>query len=1056
MWRLLIAPRQTTMRHSVTLTNGAKNVSLQKASPMRLTDSKGTAEQVQSKLIGRQMQLLSRARYFSSHDREETVPPRIKAWLDRKSQIEISTKAPAKEILLSSGDLLVDEFTKDNPLWLDGVLNELKHQVPVGKMSERIYNCTHTVMRWLRSRGDSAQKVEDLLRRLIEEEDHGMGRRVTSVCFSLALDAWAKEKSSDAPQRAENLLQLMHARHEHDSTRPVPLERHVSQVIVAWSYSSLPYAPQRAEQLLKWMEGYGGKFAPSVHAYTSTIHAYAQHGMAEDAERILRIMEDRLKDDPKGAVRPNVITFSAVINAWANSGKGEYGAQKAEHVCARLEEWYNSLGDECLRPNVKLLGVLMHAWVKSNSPENVERVFRKMHALRADLSETERSHPSNQITCFPYNLLIEAWAGSGNPKNAENVLNGMLDRVTRGDKDAVVPNNVSWTLVARGWGKIGNMKRTEFFLKRMHKRYIAGDESAKTSLACYNSLLLAYGKQKKDARKGAAEKAQHLIEWMEEQAKNGMPHLHPNVISYGLVIHAWRGSGDKRAGRAVLQLLHNMEKHLILPGKASDVEDSICTTYEEALATIAKGNETSTHLEVLNLLHHMEALDKEGSMGSILSNKCYHTTLMSCAWSPSFDGEELAEEILRRMEESTNSEYHPFTKSYDAVISGWARSSKKEAPARAYSIFQRMQERAAKEDTSDRQPSDRTYNHLLVACLKNPSPETARIAHEILETMKRGNRNGLKNCVPCPNSFRKLFGTASFENRDRVSAIPVEDMIQRMEESQAYEEGDIKFLASCYFYAFTVWSWSVDPDAVLHTDKLWKRVKRSKGCSPTVECFNAVLRTYASNPDEAKPTKAEAMLRQMETDFLTGYINWCPDSRSYNNVIDLWAKSKLPSAPEQAFQLLERMVARHEELGTDHVKPNRHAYAGVLLACALTPAQNECKKLHLFNLAVRTFNHLREKSYCEPDPMLYNRLLMCATYHAPNEQARAKMTKHIFSLCCRDGCLDGRILKHYWDVAPKQDRLKLLSIKGDKVKKLSDLPQEWSVNAKSTRSSSIS
>ena len=148
------------------------------------------------------------------------------------------------------------------------------------------------------------------------------------------------------------------------------------------------------------------------------------------------------------------------------------------------------------------------------------------------------------------------------------------------------------------------------------------------------------------------------------------------------------------------------------------------------------------------------------------------------------------------------------------------------------------------------------------------------------------------------------------------------------------------------------------------------------------------------------------------------------------------------------------MDTSYKTHGMDHVKPNRHSYATVLLACALTPAPENDQKLRHFKIAVRTFNHLREHKHCEPDPSLYNRLLMCATYLAPDEKMRVKMTKHIFSLCCRDGHLDGRILKHYWQVAPTEDRQQLLGRDSDKVK-LSELPQEWSIKAKKDPSNLI-
>lgn len=929
-------------------------------------------------------------------------------------------------------------------------MNEIKFEVPVGFMSEPIRNLCHTLMRWLRTQGDSAQIVEDLLLRLIEEEDTGGSRRVNSVVFALAIDAWAKQANSrNAPQRAEALLQLMQDRHDGNPLRPPPRASHVSQVLAAWSFSSLSHAPQRAEQLLKWMEDERDRFPASVYSYTSVVHAYAKHGKAEDAERVLRAMEARLKEDPKGAIRPNVITFTSVINAWANAGQGLRGAHMAEAARERLEDWHRTLKDDDLRVNVKLLSTLMQAWARSDSPDqgkNTERIWKDLLTLRASLSETERNEPPNQLTVHPYNGLMEAWSRSGHPEKADKVLNDMLDKVANGDKNAVAPSNASWTIVAHGWARQGDVKRTEGILKQMQAQYSAGDNSAKLNIAVYNALLLAWNKRKETR---AATQAQRLLDWIEEQAEKGATDLRPNEISYGLVISSWRKGRNEVASKMVLQNLQRMESSL-KNNRSGAV--SVGLTYEVALAAISEGPADNKHVEVLKLLHHIEALHDDGSMGQILTNHCYHIAIASIAWSPTRDGEELAEDILCRMEASPSSEFQPRKKSYDAAITAWARSFKSEAPARAYAILQRMEERA-KEANEHYHPSSKTYNYILAACSSSTSPEASEIAHTVLEKMKEDNRKGYKGMRPSDGTFKLVFGD-EFDKRETVTAIAVEEMIQRMEDSGEHDDADSSFRLGCYVYALTVWGWSVDPEAATRAERLWERMNRSTDISPDLKCFSALLRAYANNAEKINPGIADEMLRKMERDYSDGILDWRPDSTCYDCLIDMWAKSKQAGAPQRAFNLLERMDTIYKKHGTDHIKPNRHSYAGVLLACALTPAPDDGRKLHHFNIAVRAFNHLREHKYCEPDRSLYNRLLMCATYLAPDKKMQIKMTKHVFSLCCRDGHLDRRILKHYWDVAPTEDRQKLLGRDGAQVE-LSELPQEWSINARKDHSNTI-
>jgi hypothetical protein len=404
------------------------------------------------------------------------------------------------------------------------------------------------------------------------------------------------------------------------------------------------------------------------------------------------------------------------------------------------------------------------------------------------------------------------------------------------------------------------------------------------------------------------------------------------------------------------------------------------------------------------------------------------------------------------MEASPNPNFHPRKRSYDAAIVAWARSFKREAPARAFAILQRLEERA-KEAGERYHPSGETCNYILAACSACTSKEASEIAHVVLEKMKEDNKKGYKDMRPRAGTLKVLFGD-EFDHRETMAANGVEGMIQRMEDAHEHDVGDVKFRLDCYLYALTVWGWSVDPEAVIHAERLWERMNRSTDIAPSLQCFNALLRVYANNAEHINPGKADKMLKQMELDYSTGKLDWRPDSTSYDWLIETWARSKGEGAPQSAFNLLERMDTSYQTNGTDHVKPNRHTYATVLLACALTPAPDDGRKLHHFNIAVRAFNHLRQHKHCEPDRSLYNRLLMCATYLAPDKETQVKMTKHIFSLCCRDGHLDRRILKHYWNVAPTEDRRQLLGRDGDEVK-LSELPQEWSVNAKKDRSNAI-
>lgn len=949
---------------------------------------------------------MSRRQQQTQSRRRGMYPPNIQSWFDQKSPVELSIQGhdKSREALRTHQEKVLDELTKNDPEWLERVIHEIRHEVEVGQMPEPVRHLCHTLMKWLRTRGFMAQIVEDVLHRLLQEEDASRGLVVNQAFFSIAIDAWVRQSNitRDAPRRAEALFQLMQDRYkENPKSRTKPRASHVAQVLAAWSNSTLAHAPQRAEQLLEWMESKDNRFSPSVFAYNSVIQAYARHDRPQDAERILRLLEDRFRNDPENAVRPNVRSFKSVMEAWALSGQGERGAYLAEAVRKRLNDLYKAYPYKDLKPNVDILVSLMDAWAKSYSPreeEKVEELWNEIVTLHASLSDEERKLSANQITEYPYKYRMEAWGKIGKPEKAEEILNSMLERVAAGDKNAIVPSRMSWTTVAHGWAQKGKVKRAEDMLKRLH------EHGAERSVVIYNALLLAWVKSKDPT---AANKAHRLLDWMEEQANNGMEELRPNEVSYNLVLSAWRASRQKHiAGTKVNGLLDRMEAYLETHPVQS--RTAVSYAYEGALATVARGGEDDTHLKVIQLLQRIEAIHKSKTVGPVLTNNFYHLAVASCAWAPTRDGEELAEDILRRMEASPHVEFQPKRRTYEASIAAWARTFKDEAPARAYAIFKRLEERA-QEDLPDNpyKPTQKIYNFLLVACLVSRAPEAEGIAHELLEKIAEKRKNGDETISLSPNVIKALFADA-FDRRDNISSIPVEDMITKIEAfGTVGGPVDEKFLLDCYSFALTILGWSTSNDAADRAGKLWQRMNVSRYVSPNLKCFNELMYAYSNDmdrkdSDKTSPYKAEALLRKAERDFSTGAIDWRPNTLGYDNVIEIWAKSKVDGAPDRAFQLLERMDIIYKKFGSDRVKPSASTYGMVLLACANTPAKSDEKKLHHFNIAVRAFNHLQESDYCKPDRTLYNRLLMCAIYLAPDRKTRVKMTRHIFTLCCSE------------------------------------------------------
>ena len=97
------------------------------------------------------------------------------------------------------------------------------------------------------------------------------------------------------------------------------------------------------------MESFDG-IEPNDVSYTSVVVGWTNSedpDAAIKAEKILWRME-RLYQSGRELVKPNVITFSAVINAYSKRGD----AKKAERLLQKMQQNYEKDMDLCMKPNV--------------------------------------------------------------------------------------------------------------------------------------------------------------------------------------------------------------------------------------------------------------------------------------------------------------------------------------------------------------------------------------------------------------------------------------------------------------------------------------------------------------------------------------------------------------------------------------------------------------------------------------------------------------------------------------------------------------------------------
>mmetsp|Transcript_9875 Transcript_9875/g.14278 ORF Transcript_9875/g.14278 Transcript_9875/m.14278 type:complete len:112 (+) Transcript_9875:275-610(+) len=101
----------------------------------------------------------------------------------------------------------------------------------------------------------------------------------------------------------------------------------------------------------------------------------------------------------EGDVKPNTISFTSVIDAWANSGD-KRGPSRAEQIMRKMDE-LSKLGDQDLRPNTKTFNAVINAYVKSGDKGSTSKV-KQLLAEMEQRSKKENNLKPNTVTHIQY------------------------------------------------------------------------------------------------------------------------------------------------------------------------------------------------------------------------------------------------------------------------------------------------------------------------------------------------------------------------------------------------------------------------------------------------------------------------------------------------------------------------------------------------------------------------------------------------------------------------------------------------------------------------------
>ncbi|KAB2606529.1 pentatricopeptide repeat-containing protein [Pyrus ussuriensis x Pyrus communis] len=226
-------------------------------------------------------------------------------------------------------------------------------------------------------------------------------------------------------------------------------------------------------------------FQTNIRDYSILIDAHAKENHLEDAERILKKMNEN-------GIVPDILTTTSLVHMYSKVGNLD-GAKQA----------FESLRSQGFKPDVKVYNLMIMAYVNAGQPKFGESLMREMEAR--DIK------PTKEI----FMTLLRSFAQQGDIGGAGRIANIMQFAGSQ-------PTLESCTLLVEAYGKAGDPDQARSNFDYMMKVGHRPDDR------CTASMLAAYEK------KNLLDKALNLLTQLE---KDG---FEPGVATYSVLID-WLG-----------------------------------------------------------------------------------------------------------------------------------------------------------------------------------------------------------------------------------------------------------------------------------------------------------------------------------------------------------------------------------------------------------------------------------------------------------------------------------------------------------------------------------
>jgi len=786
-----------------------------------------------------------------------------------------------------------------------------------------------------------AQQIHDGMMDMYKRSDDPSRITPSTVSFNTMLNAWAKSMDPEAVDKAEQLFEEM-LELDDDVARPDVLT--FSTLMDVYSKSAGDDAVERAESIFQFMNTLGVQ--RNVYTFSALQNVYARSGRPDASEQCQRILDRMIQQYKNGDVfaKPNCINYNAVLCAMSRT-KTKASAQRAYAFLQKMERPDVDGGFD-VEPDRLSYALAILACARNPDAvygaERSEKLLLKMET-RARKEAKRRKEissaapPSVTLDLESFNVVLLAISKSRTPdavRRTIRIVKRMEKYANDGDTD-IMPNTRSWNAILHSMSRsqtklIGEGEKAEQILNHMSDLYRRGTTNAKPDAYSFAAVLSTYQKLE---TVNATERADEIVRYMEELYGRGELDSHPDTVHYSILCATWVKSGDPRAASRVVDILSRMKQkdRAGIPNVRPNTR-----TYNSCLDILCRSGETDKAEE---LLYHMLALAKTGDQDA-----------------------------------------SPDAFSFNAVISGFARSRKPGAGQRAESILYRFVEFS--EEFPDVRPDIRSFTHIIAHYSRAKNmPDSPYRAENVLNQLISMFRSGHKHLSPNVYAFTTVMDAYASQKH---------------------------------------------PDSGEYAERLVRNMRKLKkdynatDLEVNTGVMNTVLNSYLASANPNAGSRANALLNDMEErSDVEGETGVQPNSRTYSLVMSIWSKLEASDKADQSLKILLRTEerGRQQKLQSPH-PPNDFLHSIVMNACAFTSGSAEAEK-RAFQIAVQVLTEVisNDSKISAASNIFAWFFQACGRLMTVDKALREENLERAFHVCREKGLVNDFVLARFIDAA---------------------------------------